>query len=456
MVDQANYSIRRRLLTMATIIVVITLTATGIALDRVYSTTIESNVRERLSATLSLLLASIEETNHHPLTIDSITDGRLNNPEDNLSAGFNAVDYQWLSPSLLGIAPKQLPVTQLGVQTFQLQDDFYPSLQSQYTLIWKLVWELDNGEKIPISLWAAASVDEYNQPVKIFRVGLWRWLSITALLLLALQIMAGFLGMRSLRNVASEVRAVEEGQQQYLESNYPREIQPLTDNLNALLNSERQGQQRYRKALGNLAHSIKTPLAVLQNALDADTVSSQQQQIAKTAIEDLHGVMRYQLERAASAARKTLHEPLAIKPLVEKLVRSLQKVFQEKKPDFDIDISENAFFYGEERDLLELLGNLLENACKYGAGKVKVTINAIDVDKRRPGVSLLISDNGSGLTQQQFQTMLQRGVRGDEKIDGHGLGLSIVAEIIDAYNASIDTGKGIDNGLEVRVKFPGS
>lgn len=453
---RSGYSIRRRLLYLAAIIVVITLGATGVALDRAYASTIEQTIRERLSSTLSLLLASIDESSDYRLTINAVTDGRLNRAEDNLSAGFNAADYQWLSPSLLGVEPVIIPETRLGRQNFTLRDDFYPGLPEHYTLIWRLLWESGDGTNLPITLWAAANIDEYNQPVRAFRAGLWRWLTGTAILLLTLQLVAGWLSMRPLRTVAREVRAVEQGQMDFLKSNYPDELQPLTDNLNALLHSEREGQQRYRKALGNLAHSIKTPLAVLQNIFDESALTPTQDSTAKSAIDDLHGVMRYQLERAASAARKTLHEPILIEPIARKLCRSMEKVFQDKAIQFDLQIASGTVFYGEERDLLELLGNLLENACKYGNGQIELTAHPVDESKRRSGVRITISDDGAGLTRQQFDAMLQRGVRGDEKVDGHGLGLSIVAEIVDAYSGMISSSTSRQGGLQVTILFEGT
>ena len=426
------------------------------ALDRAYANTIEQAIRERLESTLSLILASIDENETgERLLIDDITDGRLTQPDSGLTAGFKSQDSEWYSASLLGEQPLALPETPVGEQVFQLREHFYADKQQQYVLSWQLVWETSTQTTLPISLWAAADYAEYQRPVSVFRSGLWRWLSAAGFLLLALQTLVGWQTIKPLRRVAREVQAIEHGDSTRLDGPYPTELQPLTDNLNALLASERSGQQRYRKALGNLAHGMKTPLAVLKTAVAQEQLSAVDRQQANSAVNELHDVMRYQLERAASAARKTIHEPLAVAAVVKRIVNTLKKVYQAQEITFHQKIDNNSMFYGEERDLMELLGNLLENACKYGSGVVKISAQPTQLNKRRPGLKLTIADNGAGLVAAEFQKLLQRGLRGDEKVDGHGLGLSIVSEIADAYEAKLYSAVSDLGGLAVIIEFPG-
>jgi two-component system sensor histidine kinase PhoQ len=157
----------------------------------------------------------------------------------------------------------------------------------------------------------------------------------------------------------------------------------------------------------------------------------------ENAVTDMQRLIATRLQRAAASARRSMAPAVDVKTQVERLVQSLKRVYSQKLINTDVMIEPGLAFYGEQRDLLELAGNLLDNACKYGGGQVRLSAQAIDSADPRAGISLQVDDNGPGIAEDKRGQLLQRGVRGDERVEGHGLGLAIVLEIVSAYNGEI-------------------
>ena len=220
-----------------------------------------------------------------------------------------------------------------------------------------------------------------------------------------------------------------------IEDAYPKELEPLKRNLNHLLDTEKANQTRYRNALDSLAHSLKTPLSVIRSSMPAD--SSAKSDAIENSVTDMQHLIATRLQRAAASTRRSMAQAVDIKSQLERLLQSLQRVYSQKLINTDVMIEPGLQFYGEQRDFLELAGNLLDNACKYGGGQLRVSVQAIDVQQARAGIVLRVEDNGSGITVDKREKLLQRGVRGDERVEGHGLGLAIVLEIVSAYNGEI-------------------
>ena len=445
------FSIRTRILVAVSLILMLGLGGIGWTIDRMYARSLHDSIRERLTSTLNLLVSSIEEVDG-TLVMDQPQDSRLQQPGSNLTAGMRTDQTTWLSESTLQSAPLEWPHGPQGEQVFRRIEDFFADANPQFVMSWELGWETEQEQVLPLHLWAAVDSDELHQPLAEFRRGTWRWLAILGALLVSVQLLTGWLGMKPLRRVEREIQAIEKGEKSSLDGAYPVELAALTENLNALLASEQIGQRQYRQALGNLGHAMKTPLAVLSSILQQEKISQEDLAQADNAMRELHSVIRFQIERAASAARRTMLQPVAVKVESERLIRSLQKIYPQA--DISQDIEPDSKFYGEQRDLLEVLGNLLENACKYGTGKVLLRVRQSSSSKRKPGLLISVGNSGQPLAPEQFEKMLQRGLRGDERIEGDGLGLAIVAEIADAYNARLEAGRSELGGLEVLLEFP--
>ena len=148
--------------------------------------------------------------------------------------------------------------------------------------------------------------------------------------------------------------------------------------------------------------------------------------------------------------------PVAVAPQLQRILDSLRKVHSHRLIKAEVTLQEKLAFYGEQRDLLELLGNLLDNAFKYGAERVRIEGGAIEPERSRPGLWLRIGDDGPGIEPGQWSRLVQRGTRGDERTEGHGLGLAIVSELVSAYGGSLALGTSELGGAEIQVTFPAS
>lgn len=267
-----------------------------------------------------------------------------------------------------------------------------------------------------------------------------------AVLLLITQAVILRWGLSPLRKVGKELSLIESGEQLQIKEDYPQEIERLTDNINILLQQERDQKTRYRNALGDLAHSLKTPLAVLQSGLSAN-INSKQDDSMQEQIACMNSIVEYQLQRAATAGAASIGKSVDVKLVVERLLKSLYKVYQDKQVNVTIDIDENTLFKGDEGDLMEVLGNLLENAFKWADQQVKIKARRVD-DK----LSIIVSDDGPGIPQNKIDDILQRGVRADQTTAGHGIGLSIVQNVVEAYHGSLKiTESKSGNGAEVYI-----
>jgi two-component system sensor histidine kinase PhoQ len=237
---------------------------------------------------------------------------------------------------------------------------------------------------------------------------------------------------------------------------HPRELEPLTDSINAFIESERENLERQRNTLADLAHSLKTPLAVLRTQLDSGAQDQDLRQEFDVQLRRMNNLVSYQLARAASSGHKLFSAPLPIESNAEEIVRGLEKVYAGKGVLCEFDIDEGARFHGEPGDLQELLGNLLENAFKWARSRVLLTIRAgATAPNRRPGLLIAVDDDGPGIRPEQVAVVLQRGVRGDERVQGHGIGLAIVQDIVRSYRGELEVVTSPElGGARFEVQLP--
>ena len=282
---------------------------------------------------------------------------------------------------------------------------------------------------------------------------MWRWLAVAGVVLLLALLLLLAQPLLVLRRVSGEVASVEAGQADRLRGRYPRELVPLTANLNALLETERTNAEQYQRALGDLAHSLKTPVAVLRTQLDDDSVDLES---LRDTVDHMQLRIRAELDRAARSGRRTMRALVGVRPVLERAVRTLGKLY--RQVDFELEVTQNLAANVAERDLLELVGNLAENSAKYGAKRVRVEARQGTASLRRRGLELRVDDDGPGVEPKAFETMLQRGVRGDQRrsgpVDGQGLGLSIVERIVASYDGSIRADRSPLGGLRVIIDLP--
>jgi len=289
----------------------------------------------------------------------------------------------------------------------------------------------------------------YGNEVATFRESLWGWLIAAVVVLVVLQAAIMYWGLLPIAGLEHDLKAIEEGRQEYLVGQYPTEINGVTRSLNLLLSEERAQRERYRTTLADLAHSLKTPLAILKaEAEKPDQTVKQVAAAMDQQVTRMTDIVSYQLERAVSSSSKLFRNLTPVGPVIDKLVTTIKKVYQEKNIDFLKQVSP-ADFPGDERDLMELLGNLLDNACKYGAGRVKIIAVVV-----KDSVQLTVEDNGPGIPASDRARVLERGLRLDSREAGQGIGLAIVAEIVDRYNGQIVIRDSDLGGARVIVSIP--
>jgi two-component system, OmpR family, sensor histidine kinase PhoQ len=292
---------------------------------------------------------------------------------------------------------------------------------------------------VGLTMTVAQSEDQLEGENAVFRHTLVIWLSILGVMLIVLQLLLLRWSLTPLRKVASDMSRVERGDSEQLDSQYPMELTGLTERINVFITNEREQRTRYRHTLADLAHSLKTPLAVIRSQLEspaADDPAARGNVLDQ--VRRMNELVAYQLARAATSGRQTFASAVPIAGHAEDLVQSLEKVYASKNVLCEFDIADGAVFYGEQGDLLELMGNLLENAFKWAGHRVLLVVKMRPQSGRqRPGLSLSVEDDGPGIAEEKIEKVLQRGVRGDERVQGHGIGLSIVQDIVHAYQGEL-------------------
>jgi two-component system sensor histidine kinase PhoQ len=270
-----------------------------------------------------------------------------------------------------------------------------------------------------------------------------------ALLLLAAQWAILRWGLSPLRRVADELTRLERGEQERIAGNYPTELQRLTDNLNTLLTHERSQQKRYRDALADLAHSLKTPLALVRGALRDAVRSDPTARTLDEQVERMDRIVAYQLQRASTSGRSRLAAPQPLRPAVERMLAALAKVHGDKRIATEVVVDAGVRFRGDEGDLTELLGNLLDNAFKWGRTQVRVSAEAAG-----GRLTLSVEDDGQGVAPEQAQRVLERGVRADQSVPGQGIGLAVVHDIVDAYGGELRIERSGLGGARIILVLP--
>jgi two-component system sensor histidine kinase PhoQ len=420
---------------------------TAITLDRAFRDSAESAARERLQAQAYLLMASTEVGPQGEVSLpERLGEARFAVSESGLYAAVQDMRGQvlWESPSARGLdIPFPDTSPQADIEFLRLQ-----TATPMHAMRMVVSWEA-SGTTLPLSFVVMEDLQPYLDQVRRYRASLWGWLGAMGVLLVLVLAASLRWGLSPLRRVAREIKAVEEGEQPRLRRDYPRELQPLTENLNALLVQERAQQKRYRDGLGDLAHSLKTPLAVMRGLLGEREVPEAWRRTADEQVQRMDEIVAYQLQRAATAGRRALAAPVDVGALVERILGSLQKVYRDRGIRVERDLEPGLSLRIEEGDLMECLGNLLDNAFKWAAGRVRVETRAEAGQLR-----LVVEDDGPGVAAERRKAILGRGVRLDEHTPGHGIGMAMVRDIVDAYGGTLHIEDGVLGGARMVIELP--
>ena len=441
-------SLHARQLLAACLGLVAFLGLTGIALDHAFREAALSNLRERLQNHAYSYLSDFEFTRYGQLIEpqkDHAPDARFLQPGSGLYAMVRGLSIQWNSPSLLGRslpAPALLPQ---GEQRFEGPLDYVDSngqAHHLYRFSYGLAWEQgETGGSSHVTRFTIAIFEDTQQlelQILVFRQSLWSYLGLAAGLLLLVQVLALRWSLQPLRYLERELARVQRGVSARLSGRHPPELERITASINGLIESEIAHLDQSRNTLSDLAHSLKTPLAVLRARIDAGASDGVLRTEVAAQVQRMNEIVSYQLARAARGGHALFAAPVMIEPRAEEIVASLEKVYASKSVLCEFEVDPEACFYGELGDLQELIGNLLENAFKWARQRVLLTVRVLPgVGSRRPGVFLSVEDDGPGIAEEDINRLLQRGVRGDERVQGHGIGLAIVQDIVSAYRGEL-------------------
>ncbi|MHB1124377.1 MAG: ATP-binding protein [Ramlibacter sp.] len=437
-------SIRTRLLVAAALVLLAFIAGAGLAVQRAHADSVRAVHFARLQTTIYLLLARAELDEAGALVMPpGFAEPRLTLPQSGLYATIRNVqrDERWQSPSTLGADPP-FPTMQLAAGQWRhdvVEGGGRTFLATSYGVNWAA-----GRHQAPLVLTVLEDSAAFEREMAVFARTLWMWLGGAGLLLLLAQGLLLRWGLAPLRRVAAEIHGVESGTQGRIEGSYPSEITALTDNLNALIRQERVRQVRYQEALSFLAHSLKTPLAVLRSAL------AEPQRLPGTVreqVDRMDDIVRHQLGRAAAQGATRFVAPLAVGPVLQRIRDALAKVHADKQLALDVECPPDLTWRIDEGDLFEIAGNLMDNAAKWARQRVQARA-WLEADRLR----LAVEDDGPGFTDTE--SILRLHVRMDERVPGHGVGLAVVNELVASHGGELKLSRGALGGARVDVALP--
>ncbi len=305
------------------------------------------------------------------------------------------------------------------------------------------------GRKAPVVFMAAEDRSPIDRDVLGFAFRTAVLLVLLGAGLVAAVIIQVRVGLKPLFDLQREVVAVRKGRAEQVVGRYPAELEPLAQELNALVAHNQEVVERQRTHVGNLAHALKTPLSVMLT--EAGRQKGDLAEVVGRQAEVMREQVDHHLRRARTAARaQGSRDRTPVEPALEELARTLEKIFETKKVEIDWSTPPSLAFQGERQDLLEIAGNALENACKWCRRGVWIQAEEISDERLR----LRIEDDGPGLPAERREEVLKRGARLDESAPGSGLGLSIVDELVRAYGGTITLGQSAHGGLQIDIELP--
>jgi two-component system, OmpR family, sensor histidine kinase PhoQ len=447
-------SIRGRLTLASLALLPLIFGALAWSLEHAFSISVLENQQRQMTLQTYALMASAELVDDTLWLPELMSDDQLNQISSDSYAIVidGTAQLNWRS---LSAADKPIESQSLPSDLEAGESQFTPlslNQQDMFVFQYAIEWENDEGKGLPFQFVIYETQTGYKNQLQSYRQTLWLWLGSITLLLLMLQLIILRWGLKPIGKLIHNLSAVRQGNEARLNHVYPNELEAVTKSINQLLEHEEKQRERYRNTLANLAHSIKNPVAVMANALNT---AAQNKLASKDVLETLNEqnehinqIVSYQLTRAVSGAATPFSKALPIGPICDQITSALQKVYGGKHMSLSFDIDETATFRGDKGDLMELIGNLLDNAFKYGRERIAVT--AIG-DRNR--LKLLIEDDGPGLNDEQKQVLIRRGERADTAMAGHGIGLAIVTDIVQSYKGELRLGESLLGGLKVVTSF---
>ena len=440
-----NLSLRLRSFAAALLALLIFIPLTAVTLEQAFNSSLSQSMWQQLRVQSLTLISEFEleldNSGSQAVMPEQLYNDQFNIPGSGLYAFIQSQeDVLWQSLSTLNWQQQpEFIAPDTGSEAFV--EDFL--VQNSYFLYaYTAEFETSEGYQ-PVSFYILQDKQVFNSEKNKFANTLWNWLGLIALLLLILLLVSLNAALLPISRLNKQIRQAESGQLKRIDQRYPPELEKLKSSINHLLDTEQQQRSRYKNSLSDLAHSLKTPLAVLSG-------TSGLPEQAKEPISQINLQIQRQLKRAVAGTTSTFERSVPIKPVVDKLFNAMDKVYADKHLTLTQDIQNQALgFNGDITDLMEILGNVLDNACKAAAKQVRVSLLT-----NLSTLLIHIEDDGPGIPKDQREQLLERGTRLDSYKEGQGIGMAVVADLVAAYQGQLEIKRSDLGGAKLTLIFP--
>lgn len=439
----------------ATLLCVVTLMFTHALLYEYRQAMLDSSVKSSLYMVLNKYAAEVRKNPNDKKLWPSVS----SLPQTQISSSIKVVIYNadrevWRSGLYQGESVPAMPRAKDGqnntAEVFSTPDNLSSGVD--YYRMRSTIIAGDEGSSKVMHILVFAYADPIRSELQLFGLAVWGSALLSVFVVLVTAAVTIKWSMAPIDKMRSDVDNIRTGSSEKMDGIYPVDVSPVVSSINQLLEHEKNRQKTQEQSLSNLAHSLKTPLAVIRTTieqgpyLDVDDVATIQDQV-----ERMSEHVSYQLSMALRANRSTFQKPVEIEPAALAIASSLEKIYTAKSAFCEFEVVEGTLFYGDPGDLQELLGNLLENAFKWCSSRVLLSVYT---DKSNNTV-IQVDDDGPGIPEDRVEDIMNRGSRADELTPGHGLGLSIVKDIATAYSGVVDIkSKGQSGGASFTVILP--
>jgi signal transduction histidine kinase len=450
-------SLARRLFLTAVAVTLVVLTVAGIALSSLYRAAVERSFDRQLNIYLKAIVVDVATAPPGMIPDPATGEPLFETPKSGWYWQIEKLYGQQSEikrsaslpePGLPSLDEQRIPIRPDGFRDGYV---FGPD-NRRLRVIENLIDLGDDGQYV---VTVAGDATETDEEVGDFNYALLLTLAALGIVFIATAWFQVRFGLRPLARISHALQAIRTGRAERLVGDFPEEVAPLAREVNALIDMNRDIVVRARTHVGNLAHALKTPLSVLLNETSGrvDTVAEK--------VREQVGVMRDQvqhhLERARIAARIAVPGTMVpVKPVVDAVIRTMEKVHRERSLQFTVQLDGDVKFHGEQQDLEEMIGNLVDNAGKWARRHVEVRVSAAEIASAgRSFFRIVVDDDGPGLPQEaRTEVLTQRGHRLDESKPGSGLGLSIVSDLAHLYEGRLELSEARLGGLRAELVLP--
>ncbi len=457
--DRIPSSLTARVLIIASIWAVIALFVVALLISALYRNGSERSFRELLRAQLYNVINSVSLGEGGQLVgTPQLGDLRFSQPESG---------WYWIVDVIDGAEPQQLASVSLGGNAVAIADTgavpfndryerVYPSNDSNGRAVLVSETEVLLGENGEVARFrVTGNQGDIDTDVSAFSRQLFLFLGLFGIGSLLVNAIAILFGLRPLDRIRRSLEEIRAGRTEALEGTFPREIEPLTGEVNALIENNKRIIERARMQVGNLAHSLKTPIAVLLN--ESRSMAPEQARLVEEQASAMQNQVQHYLDRARIAAQQN---SVLVRCDTGQTLQRLVRVMQRLHPEIDFETrlpADPPDLAMEQHDVEELLGNVLENAGKWSRGVIRVSVET-ELDAAAEGarewIWVVVEDDGPGMANDQLAEAMKRGKRLDESKPGTGLGLSIIKEISGEYRGTVKMDRSSLGGLRVVLQLP--